>query len=147
MVLFGQSAGGASTDFYAYSYTKDPIVHGFIPQSGTAELGSNARTTSNLTASNTAITNWSNLSEKLGCGAVTADDVAKTLSCMRSKPADAVLDATVPKTSGSAMGTWGPKLDGKTVFADTGARGTKGDFIKVVRPKSFSEPVLTRETD
>jgi cholinesterase len=138
MILFGQSAGGASVDFYAYSYTKDPIVYGFIPQSGTAGLTSRTPAgTGNLT--NNAAVNWSNLSEKLGCGAVTGVDVTKTLSCMRSKSVDAVLDATIPKSSAAAVGSstsWGPKLDDKTVFADTSAKGAKGDFIKAVRPLS-----------
>jgi cholinesterase len=129
MILFGQSAGGMSVDFYSYAYTKDPIIHGFIPQSGTA--GSVARsTTSNVT--NTAITNWSNLSQKLGCGAVSENDITKTLACMRAKPLEAVLNATVPASQATAVGTWGPKIDDKIVFADTIARGTRGDFIKVV---------------
>jgi cholinesterase len=132
MILFGQSAGGASVDFYAYSYTKDPIVYGFIPQSGTAGLTSRTpASTGNLT--NNAVIQWSILSEKLGCGAVTGDDVSKTLPCMRSKPVDAILNATVPKSSASAVGTWGPKFDAKTVFADTVVKGAKGDFIKAVR--------------
>jgi cholinesterase len=131
MILFGQSAGGASVDFYAYSYPKDPIVYGFIPQSGTAGMASRPVTsTGNLT--NNAVVQWSSLSEKLGCGAVTGENVAKTLSCMRSKPVDAVLDATVPKSSGTAVGSWGPKFDAKTVFADTSAKGANGDFIKAV---------------
>jgi len=50
---------------------------------------------------------------------------------MRSKPASAVLDASAPTTSASAMGTWGPKFDSKTVLADTVDRGAKGNFIKV----------------
>jgi carboxylesterase type B len=134
MVLFGQSAGGASVDFYSYSYTKDPIVHGIIPQSGTAGLASRTSSSTSGTSntSNTAVTNWSNLSQKLGCGTVTAEDVTKTLACMRSKDVEAILNATVPSSSATAVGTWGPKYDAKTVFADTSAKAAKGDFIKVV---------------
>ena len=36
ITLFGQSAGGASVDYYSYAWTSDPIVAGFIPESGTA---------------------------------------------------------------------------------------------------------------
>ncbi|KAF1949170.1 alpha/beta-hydrolase [Byssothecium circinans] len=36
MILFGQSAGGMAVDKYAYAYPDDPIVKGFIVQSGAA---------------------------------------------------------------------------------------------------------------
>ncbi|KAF2401659.1 alpha/beta-hydrolase [Trichodelitschia bisporula] len=135
MVLFGQSAGGMSVDFYAYAYTQDPIVHGFIPQSGNLALA--ARMGSG--AGNASVVNWSNLSEKLGCGAVTAAKVDATLVCMRAKPVDAILDATVPKNSASAVGSWGPKPDGKTVFSGSGARAAAGNIIKA--------PVLVGNVD
>ena len=131
MVLFGQSAGGASVDYYSYAYTKDPIVHGFIPQSGTASLTSRLPSSTGNTT-NVAATNWSSLSERLGCGTVTEQDVAKTLPCLRSKPAAAILDASAPKSSEAALNNWGPKVDGKTVFSNTNARAAKGDFIKAV---------------
>jgi cholinesterase len=130
MILFGQSAGGMSVDFYAYAYTKDPIIHGIIPQSGTA--GATARSiATNGTA--TAVTRWSDLSQKLGCGPVADSNVSKTLACMRTKSIAAVMNATVPASSASAVGAWGPKVDDHIVFADTIARGTRGDFLKVVR--------------
>ncbi|KAF2674497.1 alpha/beta-hydrolase [Microthyrium microscopicum] len=127
IIIHGQSAGGASVDYYSYAWTKDPIVYGFIPQSGTAAIRMSAGT-GNATAN--AINQWSTLSDKLGCGAVTAEDVTKTLSCMRSKPLKAVMDATAPAAGQQAMGSWGPKVDGKTVFEDLADRGAKGNFIK-----------------
>lgn len=39
MILFGQSAGGQSVDFYNYAYPNDPLVAGFIAQSGVANAG------------------------------------------------------------------------------------------------------------
>jgi cholinesterase len=131
MILFGQSAGGASVDFYSYAYTKDPIIHGLIPQSGTAAI--TARTTAN--SANTtaaAFANWSKFSDKMGCGTVPANDITKSLPCMRSKSAAAVLDACAPVGGASSLGTWGPKFDSETVMPDTVDRGAKGNFIKVV---------------
>ncbi|KAF2431719.1 alpha/beta-hydrolase [Tothia fuscella] len=127
MILHGQSAGGASVDYYTYAWTQDPIISGFIPQSGSAALrmGANAGN-----ATQNAINQWSSLSNQLGCGAVSASDVTSTLACMRSKPLSAVMDATAPKAGASGMGTWGPKADGKTVFEDLADRGAKGNFIK-----------------
>ena len=131
ITVFGQSAGGASVDFLAYGYPKDPIVNGIIPQSGTA--GNSVRIASPDGPNNPAVQNWSKLSQQLGCGAVPYDDVTKTLSCMRSKPASAVLSATAPKKTGDATGVWGVKLDPKTgVFGDMPTRGARGKFAKVV---------------
>lgn len=131
ITVFGQSAGGASVDFLAYGYPKDPIINGIIPQSGTA--GNSVRTASPDGPNNPAVQNWSQLSQQLGCGAVPYDDVTKTLSCMRSKPASAVLSATAPKTTGDATRAWSVKLDPKTgVFGDMPTRGARGGFAKVV---------------
>jgi carboxylesterase type B len=132
MVLFGQSAGGMSVDLYSFAYTKDPIVHGLIPQSGTIS-GSVGRIPASATGNTQAIVqHWSDLSNTLGCGEVTSENISKTLTCMRSKPASAVLDATTPKAGASAMGTWGPKADEKAVPSNIAGRAAKGDFIKVV---------------
>ncbi len=132
MVLFGQSAGGMSVDVYAFAYTKDPIVHGLIPQSGTIS-GSNGRIPTSAPENTQAtLQHWSDLSKALGCGEAASENITKTLTCMRSKPASAVLDATAPKAGASAMGTWGPKADEKVVPSNVAARAAKGDLIKVV---------------
>jgi cholinesterase len=36
ITVFGESAGALATDYYAYAYTKDPIVNGFLPSTGYA---------------------------------------------------------------------------------------------------------------
>jgi hypothetical protein len=115
----------------SYAYKNDPIVSGYIPMSGTAGLSRSAPVAPG--AVDPAVTNWSGLSQKLGCGEVTAADVTKTLSCMRSKPASAVLDAAAPANSGQAMGVWGPKGDGKAIPMGIAARGAEGDFVHAVR--------------
>jgi hypothetical protein len=134
MILFGQSAGGASVDFYAYSYTKDPIVYGFIPQSGSAS-GRRAATSplAATAAESAAVGTWSKLSQDIGCGPVSGTEVTKTLSCMKGKDVTKVLDATQPKSSGAALASWGPKADDQTVMSNIGAvRAPKGQFIKAV---------------
>jgi hypothetical protein len=129
--LHGQSAGGASVDYYSYAWTEDLIVSGFIPQSRSAALRIPANVTGDPSIA--AVSQWSKLSQKLGCDAVTPQDVAKSLSCMRSKSLKEVMDATAPSTTAAAMGSWGPKTNGKTVFEDLADRGAKGKFIKAVR--------------
>src|ERR1700744_528475 len=75
MVLFGQSAGGASVDLLKFAYPKDPIVRGFISESGVASNpgGPPANTSAG----------WWITSQKLGCGGIEAGEA--TLACMRSK--------------------------------------------------------------
>ncbi|KAF1816769.1 alpha/beta-hydrolase [Eremomyces bilateralis CBS 781.70] len=125
MVIFGQSAGGLSVDFYSYAYRRDPIVSGFISQSGSAS-GIPASPPSNAT-----VVSWSGLSNTLGCGTVASEsDATKTLKCMRDAPASAILDATAPRESGDAVGTWGPKADEKTIPSGLAARAARGEFVK-----------------
>jgi cholinesterase len=129
MVLFGQSAGGASVDYHAFSYTKDPIIAGYIPMSGTAGLATQTVRAGNAPADVAA---WSKLSQKLGCGAVETSDIKKSLKCMKGKSSDDVLKATASDST-AEIRQWGPKPDGKTVFGDIDARGARGNFVKVVR--------------
>jgi cholinesterase len=131
IILFGQSAGGASVDFYSYAWTKDPIVHGFIPESGTA---------SNRAGSDNSSSSWYAASKVLGCG---GEDVGeKSVDCMRSKPFKDILTAIKSVGGGGrggGMGAFGPKADGKTVFSDYAARRAAGNFIKA--------PILVGNTD
>jgi carboxylesterase type B len=119
ITIFGESAGGASVDHYSYAWTKDPIVNGFIAQSGTAT----AIPTTPLNKSK-----WYKVTEKLGCGGAEAG--AKTLECMRSKSMDDLFNAM--NKVGSFLTLFGPVQDEKVVFSDVVARGAKGDFIKRV---------------
>jgi len=48
ITLFGQSAGAASVDYYSYTWAEDPIIHAFIPMSGTA-IGFSQQTAENAT--------------------------------------------------------------------------------------------------
>jgi hypothetical protein len=70
---------------------------------------------------------WYKLSKALGCGGSEAGP--KTVDCIRDKPSDAVTKAA----NGPGM-SFGPRADGKVVFADNKARGEAGNMIKRVRP-------------
>src|SRR5689334_7287349 len=67
IILFGQSAGAASVDLYAYAWADDPILAGIIPESGNtygwALPNSKARSASF----------WFNVTETLDCGNATSD--------------------------------------------------------------------------
>lgn len=125
ITIFGQSAGGMSVDYYAYTWTKDPIISGIIAESGSA--GNLGGTGGNLSAG------WYRMSQKLGCGGVDAG--AQTLTCVRTKPWQSVLGAIEKRgvTPNMGDGGFGPTVDGKVVFGDYPKRRAEGNFIKVVR--------------
>jgi carboxylesterase type B len=76
ITLFGESAGGGSTDIYAYAWADapNPVVNGFIPQSGSASMSFD------IGMGNSA---WHGVSKALGCGNATAG--AAIVSCMQTK--------------------------------------------------------------
>jgi cholinesterase len=106
-------------DIYSYAYTKDPIVNGFIAQSGSAGVMPGRTLSYNA---------WYGVSAKLGCGGAEAG--AKTVECMRGKPFAEISKAS--SAGGPLGGAFGPTTDGKVVFADLVQRRQKGDFIKRV---------------
>jgi len=118
IILFGQSAGGASVDFYSYAWQRDPIVKGFIPESGSAPL---------TPRNNTAETSWYTTSSRLGCGGAEAGK--STIGCMRNKTMSEVLDAITLPGQRQNRG-YGPRADGKVVFNNYATRLASGTFIK-----------------
>lgn len=124
ITIFGQSAGGASVDFYSYAWAQDPIVNGFIEESGTvSDFGSP------IAANNSAA--WFAASEKLGCGGASVG-ISCSLACVRGKNLDAVLNAT-------ASGRFAPTVDEKIIFSNYPARAAAGSFAK--------KPYLIGNTD
>ncbi|PIG83107.1 carboxylesterase family protein, partial [Aspergillus arachidicola] len=108
IMLFGQSAGAASTDLYTYAYPKNPIVHAVIMQSGAASIIINEDKTQE---------NWQNLSQALGCSA---------LQCMQDKPWEDILEEV---SSGSY--SFSPVPDNVTAFADFEARAKEGGLARL----------------
>jgi cholinesterase len=112
ITLFGQSAGGASVDYYSYAWNDDPIAAGFIPESGTVfswGLPNRPETTAVY---------WFNVTASVGCGDATSNP-ADVLSCMRKQNYTSILSA-IPTFSGTAgiLGGFGPTVDDKVVFAN-----------------------------
>jgi cholinesterase len=135
ITLFGQSAGGGSTEYYSYAWTADPIVSGFIVESG-AGSGMSPGGSSTM-----ASAPWWKISERVGCGGVEAGE--KTLACMRAKPWKSILDVMEKRRvmpSGES-GAFTPIADGKVVFSDVGKRRSEGKFIKAVSHFLILSPV------
>jgi carboxylesterase type B len=127
IVIFGQSAGGASVDYWSFAWKKDPIVAGLIPMSGTSfsflpNTPDYARTL------------WYNVSQTVGCGG-SSDDAATVLSCVRTKDSSVLLAAAakVPAlpTQALAQATFHPTVDNVTVFADYQGLAASGNFAKI----------------
>ncbi|KAF3041469.1 hypothetical protein E8E11_006081 [Didymella keratinophila] len=127
IVIFGQSAGGASVDYWSFAWKQDPIVAGLIPMSGTS-LSFLPNTP------DYAQTLWYNVSQTVGCGGPN-DDAATVLSCVRTKDSSVLLAAAakVPAlpTQALAQATFHPTVDNVTVFADYQGLAASGNFAKI----------------
>ena len=121
ITLFGQSAGGASVDYYTFAWTSDPIASSFIPESGTA-IGLGQMTAAQSAAS------WYGVSSKLDCGDASSD-AATVVSCMRTKNYSSILSSI---TSSGVVGSdgFGPTVDETVVFSDYLSRSAAGNFVK-----------------
>ncbi|KAJ4396891.1 hypothetical protein N0V93_001113 [Gnomoniopsis smithogilvyi] len=128
IVLAGQSAGSASLDLYSYAYASDPIVQGFIMQSGTQNLANGGGAAlpngppPSSPATNTSA-GWFNASAALGCGGSTSNP-ATVLTCMQSKNVTDIVTAT------TTIG-FQPAADNISVFTDYPALTATGKFSKV----------------
>ncbi|KAF9891849.1 hypothetical protein FE257_003334 [Aspergillus nanangensis] len=132
ITVFGQSAGGMSTDFVAYSKPEDPIAHALIAHSGV--VSSSLSAASNKSAIQDT---WYNISSTLGCGGVEAGE--QTVSCMRGKSQDDLLAAIEPLTTGGMLGGFTPVGDGTVLPEDAAAAGQAGRFARI--------PFMTGNTD
>ena len=111
----------ASVDYYDYAWLSDPIVNGFITESGTVTSFSNP-----APPNNTAY--WFNATEKLDCGGASAGIFA-TVECMRTKSFQQILNATAsPSGAAGLLGEFGPTADNQVVFSNYTARAAAGNF-------------------
>lgn len=125
MVLWGQSAGSISVDMYNFAYPDDPVVGGFIMDSGTAESG--------LTSADTPHTNFTFVAENVGCGGLKADP-AKELECMRGVDATKIRDflASYAESGDSPSLGFNPVPDGKIVFSNYTQRALEDKQAQIV---------------
>jgi carboxylesterase type B len=128
MVLWGQSAGSASVDFYNFAYPEDPIVSGLIMDSGTALLPIRGDPSGR---------NFSHVASQVGCPGL-ADNPSEEIACMRKVDALKIESFIANYSdSGTSPGlSFGPVPDEKTVFANYTARALDGKQAQIVRPSS-----------
>ena len=121
--LYLPSIAAASVDYYDYAWLSDPIVNGFITESGTATSFSNP-----APQNNTAF--WFNATQKLACGGASAG-IPPTVECMRTKSFQQILNATAsPPGVAGLFGEFGPTVDNQLVFSNYTARAAAGQFTR-----------------
>lgn len=128
ITIFGQSAGGASVDYYSYIWTEKPLVSGLISHSGTA-LSFKPNTAEE------SASYFYSVSKTLDCGD-SSDDVEDVVKCLRQQSYGDILKAVakVPAASSPALPqpVFHPTVDNVTVFGDYAERSAAGKFAKVV---------------
>jgi carboxylesterase type B len=120
--LFGESAGSRAVDIYAYAWAdaKDPIINGFICESGSAPWTEGNKWNPQV---------WYSLSERLGCGGVEKGN--ETMTCMRQKPFGDILQASKSGPSKPELfRRFYPVTDEKVVFSDYDKRAAAGQFVQ-----------------
>lgn len=127
IILFGESAGAASTDYYTYAWTEDPIVAGTIHESGQAtSFGNNSP--------DPQAAKWYQASTKAGCGNLSTSTAADITSCMRTVPATNLTVSASGLGSSSSisilLSPFGPTIDNITVFSNYTQRAVDGNFIQ-----------------
>ena len=124
ITLFGQSAGGASVDYWSYAWRNDPIVHGLISESGTAQSFQPNSAAQSAEA-------FYNASILLNCSGTSPYDPS-ILPCVRSKNTTAVLAAfakvPAPPTHALPAPPFQPTVDNVTVFGNYPALAAAGAF-------------------
>ncbi|KAI5272266.1 acetylcholinesterase [Aureobasidium subglaciale] len=118
MLLWGQSAGSISVDYYNYAYPKDPIVSAFSMDSGTAF--------SVIQSVDTQHTNFTFVASQLGCA--NSSSPAEELTCVRKLPASTIEDFVKNyQINGTAPSiSFLPIADNKTVFSNYTERALAG---------------------
>lgn len=126
MILFGQSAGGSSVDMYTYAYPFDPLVKGFIAQSGVASNGI-VPTGSNFTF----------IASQLNCSSSTNTSITSPdteFACMQSLPASSII--SIYNTYNSTLNSnlplsFSTAADNQTRFTNYTDLLTRGLFARL----------------
>ena len=120
LVLWGQSAGASSVSYYVYAWAEDPIISGFILDSGTARDATSVPPTSNFTF----------VASKLGCSDLEA---AAELDCMRHVPAADINNFLASYSNAQTQPplSFRPRPDDQTVYFNFTDRALSGHLPSI----------------
>jgi cholinesterase len=125
IIIWGQSAGSISVDYYSFVYPEDPIASGMSLDSGTSF--------SALVTSDAAQTNFTFVAENVGCSGFD-NDPSGLLKCMRGADATKINDfiAHYSETAQEPGIGFQPVVDEKTVFSNYTERMLQGKQARIV---------------
>lgn len=132
MTLFGQSAGGQSVDFYTYAYPDDPLVAGFIAQSGVANAG-----VGNGGVYDPSGSNFTFVANSVGCNNSTDKDAV--FECMQKVNATALIEVYNEYNStlnGGKSLSFTTQADNQTRYSNYTDLQTRGLFAR--KPTIYS---------
>lgn len=122
MVLWGQSAGAGKVGEQSLAFLDDPIVWGYIEESGAAYGGSRSEYT------DTAYANWTFIANEFGC----AGDAANVTQCLQTVPqadVEALIQFRVDAEKTPAF-NFQSKGDNMTTFQNSTAAYLAGHYSK-----------------
>jgi cholinesterase len=126
IVLFGQSAGAVGVDYWSYAYAEEPIVRGFIQESGNSFSFP-------VNNQSTTVKNWYNVSAELGCG-----ESGDVIECMRRQDWEDIKILAAKVKSGDSgtilrpIPAFYPTPDEEIVFSDYLSLLESGKYAKLV---------------
>ena len=126
MVLWGQSAGASSVDVQNYAFPDDPIVSGFICDSGSVFLSA--------ATPDPTYSNFTSVARHFNCS---TESPAVELACMQTVPADAIESylKSYSDTGASPGLTFSPVIDEVLLFGNYTQRALEGHLSD--RPAIF----------
>lgn len=126
IVIWGQSAGSISVDYYSFTYPDDPIAAGMSLDSGTS--------LSSIITTDTTQSNFTFVADNVGCDGFDGDS-SGLIKCMRGVDASKINDFIASYSeSGQQPGIgFRPVVDERVVFSDYEDRMLQGKQAKIVR--------------
>jgi len=129
IILFGESVGAMSVDWYSYMWKEDPIVQGFITQSGQAQASDHLEVV--LPPATERNARWDEVARNLGCAKSSFNDSG--VACMRTKSVQQIQEALPPTPQIKLVfGHFGPYIDGKYIFPNYDELTESGAFTQKV---------------
>ncbi|KAL4800374.1 Alpha/Beta hydrolase protein [Aspergillus venezuelensis] len=123
MVLWGQSSGSASTDYYNYAYPEDPIVGGFIQHSGSVFATGESKDSQML--------NFSSVAQGVGCSGLSPRDELRCMQFNASAEDIVSFWQTYNLNHSEGQLSFTTIVDGATKFQNYTERAIVGKYSKL----------------
>ena len=132
--LWGQSAGAMSVEYHQFAWYTDPIVHGYIMDSGTALLP--------LDNVDISQSNFTFVAKQFGCGGLNATAEFSCMKNVSSSDIESYLKAYSDNGTSPSL-NFIPVSDDITKFKNYTERALSGKISTAVSPRSMKEEPST----